>query len=132
RGRHARRRGLRASHRCPVAGCSDRVLRCGGAPRLRRYTRLRDACGHGRRARRAAGVSKLPAATDELEVKARVADPAAVRRALTQAGATLEFSGAMLDRRLDRAGRLKARDEVLRLRGYRPADGSPAYDVLGW
>ncbi len=48
-------------------------------------------------------MSKLPAATDELEVKARVADPAAVRR-----------------------------DEVLRLRVYRPADGSPAYGVLGW
>jgi len=77
-------------------------------------------------------VSKLPAAADELEVKARVADPAAVRRALTQAGATLEFSGAMLDRRLDRGGMLKARDEVLRLRVYRPADGSPAYGVLGW
>ncbi|HXQ28837.1 MAG TPA: hypothetical protein VN848_06165 [Gemmatimonadales bacterium] len=69
---------------------------------------------------------------DELEVKARVPDPAAVRRAVQAAGATPEYRGAMIDRRLDRAHALTARDEVLRLRIYRPADGTPSYGVLGW
>ena len=73
-----------------------------------------------------------PLVVDELEVKARVTDPPRLRRALERAGATREFSGAMLDRRLDREGRLIARDEVLRLRIYRPADGSAAYGMLGW
>ena len=72
------------------------------------------------------------AAADELEVKARVDDLAALRRALERAGARLEFRGAMLDRRFDRAGELDARDEVLRMRIFRPADGAPAYGVLGW
>jgi len=72
------------------------------------------------------------AAADELEVKARVDDPAALRRALERAGARLEFRGAMLDRRFDRAGELDARDEVLRMRIFRPADSAPAYGVLGW
>jgi len=44
----------------------------------------------------------------------------------------LEFQGDMLDRRLDRGGRLADRDEVLRLRVFRPADGAPAYGVLAW
>jgi len=73
-----------------------------------------------------------PLVVDELEVKARVTDPPRLRRALERAGATREFSGAMLDRRLDREGRLIARDEVLRLRIYRPADGSAGYGMLGW
>jgi adenylate cyclase class IV len=68
---------------------------------------------------------------DELEVKARVDDPAALQRALERAGARLEFRGAMLDRRFDRAGELEARDEVLRLRIFR-SDGAPALGVLGW
>ncbi len=72
------------------------------------------------------------AAADELEVKARVDDPAALRCALERAGAHLEFRGAMLDRRFDRAGQLDARDEVLRMRIFRPADGAPAFGVLGW
>src|SRR5207245_838006 len=71
-------------------------------------------------------------AADELEVKARVDDPEALRRVLGWAGAVSEFRGAMVDRRFDRKGRLERRDEVLRLRIYRPADGSPAYGVLGW
>src|SRR5256714_2565516 len=75
-------------------------------------------------------VGSAPA--DELEVKARVDDPAALRRALERAGARLEFRGAMLDRRFDRAGELDARDEVLRMRIFRPADSAPAYGVLGW
>jgi adenylate cyclase class IV len=69
---------------------------------------------------------------DELEVKAQVTDPAALRRALEDAGAVLEYRGAMVDRRLDRAGSLTTRDEVLRLRVFRPVDGSPAYGVLAW
>jgi adenylate cyclase class IV len=69
---------------------------------------------------------------DELEVKAPVPDPAIVRQALERAGARLEFRGAMLDRRFDRNGVMRARDEVLRLRTYVPADGAPAYGVLGW
>ena len=69
---------------------------------------------------------------DELEVKARVEDPAALRRALKAAGARLEFRGAMIDRRLDRKGKLNARDEVLRLRIFRPAGGAPAHGVLAW
>ena len=72
------------------------------------------------------------APVDELEVKAPVADPAAVRRAIEAAGATLEYRGLMVDRRFDREGALTARDEVLRLRTFRPADGSPPWGVLGW
>jgi adenylate cyclase class IV len=72
------------------------------------------------------------APADELEVKARVDDPAALQRALERAGARIEFRGAMLDRRFDRAGELEARDEVLRMRIFRPGDGAPAFGVLGW
>lgn len=69
---------------------------------------------------------------DELELKARVEDPEAVRRALPAAGAQLVYRGAMLDRRFDRQGRLEGRDEVVRLRVFRPADGSGEWGVLGW
>jgi len=68
---------------------------------------------------------------DELEVKARVDDPEALRVALARAGATLTFEGAMLDRRFDREGQLDARDEVVRLRIYRPRAGA-AWGVLTW
>lgn len=68
---------------------------------------------------------------EELEVKARVDDPAALIAALAAAGARLTFRGRMIDRRFDRDGMLAARDEVLRLRVYRPADG-PGDGVLGW
>ena len=73
----------------------------------------------------------MNASADELELKARVDDPAALERALRQAGAELAFRGEMTDRRYDRAGELEARDEVLRLRVYR-AEGGPEYGVLGW
>jgi len=72
------------------------------------------------------------ARADELEVKARVEDPDGVRAALVRAGAALAFRGDMLDRRFDRDGGLANRDEVLRLRMFRPADGTPGYGVLGW
>lgn len=70
----------------------------------------------------------------ELEVKARVTDVAALRRALRRAGARLEFHGRMSDRRYDHSGRLARRDDVLRLRVYRP-DGrgeQASHAVLAW
>lgn len=69
---------------------------------------------------------------DELELKARVDDPDALRRTLIAAGAELVYRGAMLDRRFDRKERLKSRDEVVRLRVYHPADHSKEWGVLGW
>lgn len=69
---------------------------------------------------------------DELELKARVEDPDAVRSALLAAGAQLIYRGAMLDRRFDRKGRLAARDDVVRLRVFHPADHSGEWGVLGW
>lgn len=69
---------------------------------------------------------------DELELKARIENPEAVRQALIAAGAELVYRGAMLDRRFDRKGRLEQRDEVVRLRVYRPADRSAQWGVLGW
>lgn len=59
----------------------------------------------------------------ELEVKAVVPDPAAVRRSLVEAGAVAGFAGLMHDRRLDREGALLARDEVLRVRRYMEPEG---------
>lgn len=69
---------------------------------------------------------------EELELKARVDDPEALREALIAAGAELVYRGAMLDRRFDRKERLRNRDEVVRLRVYHPADRSPEWGVLGW
>jgi len=71
-------------------------------------------------------------ARDELELKARVEDPDAVRIAIVAAGAQLVYRGAMLDRRFDRKDRLRERDEVVRLRVYHPADRSGEWGVLGW
>lgn len=59
-------------------------------------------------------------------------DVAALRRALRRAGAHLEFSGRMSDRRYDRARELKRRDRVLRLRVYRPGRGGSGHAVLAW
>jgi predicted adenylyl cyclase CyaB len=66
---------------------------------------------------------------DELELKARVDDPAALEAALVRAGAELVFRGEMRDRRFDRGGVMEGRDEVLRLRSYR---GTTSYGVLAW
>lgn len=68
----------------------------------------------------------------ELEVKARVTDVAALRRALRRAGARLEFSGRMSDRRYDRARELTRRDDVLRLRVYWPDRRGAGHAVLAW
>jgi adenylate cyclase class IV len=55
----------------------------------------------------------------ELELKAVVADPAALLARLRAAGAREEFVGRMLDRRLDFPdGSLTSRDEVVRVRIY--------------
>ncbi len=67
----------------------------------------------------------------ELELKGVVPDPRAVRAALLAAGATLTFRGFLTDRRFDRDGRLRARDEVLRTRAYVAADGTTRAQ-LGW
>ncbi|HET8713894.1 MAG TPA: hypothetical protein VFM23_09480 [Gemmatimonadales bacterium] len=69
---------------------------------------------------------------DELELKARVDDPAALEAAVIAAGAELLFRGEMIDRRYDRGGELEQRDEVLRLRVYRPDDRAEAFGVFGW
>jgi predicted adenylyl cyclase CyaB len=71
-------------------------------------------------------------ARDELELKARVENPDAVRKAILAAGAQLVYRGAMLDRRFDRKDRLRERDEVVRLRVYHPADRSSEWGMLGW
>jgi adenylate cyclase class IV len=68
---------------------------------------------------------------DELELKAVIPDPAALRGRLLEAGAVMRFRGAMSDRRYDRAGELAGRDEVLRVRTYVSPDGR-AEVVLGW
>ena len=71
----------------------------------------------------------MSGSSDELELKARVDDPAALEAALQRAGAELVFRGEMRDRRFDRKGKLDERDEVLRLRSYK---GSASYGVLAW
>ena len=71
----------------------------------------------------------MSGSTDELELKARVDDPAALETALVGAGAELVFRGEMQDRRYDRGEELQARDEVLRLRTY---NGTTSYGVLAW
>lgn len=67
----------------------------------------------------------------ELELKAVVTDPAALRAALRGAGARRTFEGMMRDRRLDREGDLTARDRVLRLREWLPSAGA-GHTVIGW
>lgn len=71
----------------------------------------------------------MSGSTDELELKARVDDPAALEAALVRAGAELVFRGEMRDRRFDQDGTLEARDELLRLRSYH---GTASYGVLAW
>ena len=71
----------------------------------------------------------MSGSADELELKARVDDPAALAAALLKTGAELVFRGEMQDRRYDRRGALQARDEVLRLRTY---SGTVSYGVLAW
>lgn len=72
---------------------------------------------------------------DEVELKAVVPDPDAVRARLVAAGARLLFAGELADRRWDTPdGRFARRDEVLRTRSMTPAEGSPgaAHASLDW
>jgi len=67
----------------------------------------------------------------EVELKAVVADPEALRARLLAAGAREVYHGAMSDRRYDRPrGELLRKDHVLRLRIYEDAAGRRA--VLDW
>lgn len=59
----------------------------------------------------------------ERELKAVVADPGGLKARLVAVGARIRFAGRMADRRFDRGGELAVRDEVLRIREYRGADG---------
>jgi adenylate cyclase class IV len=68
---------------------------------------------------------------DELELKAVVPDPDALRSRLLAAGLVPGFRGRMSDRRFDRGGELAGRDEVLRLRTYHSSAGETK-TVLGW
>ncbi|MGH7517390.1 MAG: hypothetical protein ACREOC_07955 [Gemmatimonadales bacterium] len=65
----------------------------------------------------------------ELELKAVVPDPAALRARLADAGAIPGFHGLMTDRRYDRDGALGRRDEVLRVRRYWPAAGAERSEI---
>ncbi len=65
----------------------------------------------------------------ELELKALVPDPGALRSALRAAGAACTFRGLLHDRRLDRRGVLLGRDEVLRVRRWVGEDGHEAAQV---
>jgi adenylate cyclase class IV len=68
---------------------------------------------------------------NEVELKAVLADPGTARMRLLSVGAVVRFRGAMSDRRYDRNGELVARDEVLRLRTFRDAEGRSSA-VIGW
>ena len=68
---------------------------------------------------------------DELEVKAVVPDPSALRRSLERSGASLAFAGSMVDARYDRGDELLPRDEVLRVRTMHAADGTVEWR-LAW
>ena len=68
---------------------------------------------------------------DELELKAVIPDPDALRERLRSSGGHERFRARMTDRRFDRAGELVARGEVLRVRSYRYADGR-SESILGW
>lgn len=66
----------------------------------------------------------------ELELKAVVADSAALIARIRAAGANEEFVGRMIDRRLDFADTsLTMRDEVVRVRVYRDSSGRTTASV---
>jgi len=68
----------------------------------------------------------------ELELKAVVPDPAALRAALHEAGAVLRFHGMMRDRRLDKGSELTGRDQVLRVRVWADETGAQALAEVAW
>lgn len=66
----------------------------------------------------------------ELELKAIVPDAGALLDRLRAAGAREEFTGRMIDRRLDFPdGRLTTHDEVLRVRVYRGVNGDSSSSI---
>ncbi len=67
----------------------------------------------------------------ELELKAVVEDPEALRRALEAAGAVNSYRGMLRDRRYDREGELERQDIILRLRHWIPRAGAE-HAELGW
>jgi predicted adenylyl cyclase CyaB len=67
----------------------------------------------------------------ELELKAVVAHPAALRQALQAAGAQEAFRGMLRDRRFDRNGELGRQEQVLRLRCWTSTAGATRAQ-LGW
>lgn len=67
----------------------------------------------------------------ELELKAVVPDAALLRRHLLESGAEETFRGLMEDRIFDAGRTLRERDEVLRIRTWRPA-GAAARAQLAW
>src|SRR5213596_171776 len=121
---------MRAPHGRAHHRRCHRLLRHGRAPRGRRHARVRKPRRHPGRSHRSVRMTSSESG-DELELKARVDDPAALEAAIVEAGAELVFRGEMIDRRYDRRGKLEKRDEVLRLRVYKPDNGSP-FGVLGW
>jgi adenylate cyclase class IV len=67
----------------------------------------------------------------ELELKAVVPDPEALRHTLRAAGAREAFCGMLRDRRFDRQGELEGLDHILRLRRWIPREGTERVE-LGW
>ncbi len=76
-------------------------------------------------------MNTLPGANPELELKAVVPDPGLLRRHLVESGAEATFRGLMEDRIFDRDRALRERDEVLRIRTWRP-DGAPPRAHMAW
>lgn len=68
----------------------------------------------------------------EIELKSVVPDAAALRQALDDAGAVLRFHGMMRDRRLDKAGELSTKDEVLRVRLWVDDEGGHPLAEAAW
>lgn len=76
-------------------------------------------------------MSDVSGAHPELEVKAVVPDPALLRRHLVESGAESAFRGLMEDRLFDQDGALRERDEVLRIRTWKP-EGAPPRTQMAW
>ena len=76
-------------------------------------------------------MSGVSGAHPELELKAVVPDATLLRRHLVESGAEATFRGLMEDRIFDREETLKERDEVLRIRTWRP-DAAPARAQMAW
>ena len=76
-------------------------------------------------------MSGMPGANPELELKAVVPDAGLLRRHLVESGAEATFKGLMEDRIFDLDGTLRDRDEVLRVRTWRP-EGGPAHAHMAW